>query len=108
MKLAESQNCKLCGEMDFIDHFFFNCAKVKPLWIEIGRDISVALGVIYKIVEKDVILGIQDIEGLSKKDVKQINLWIAIGKLVVLKFRYGKTRNIIEIYETGLRVVKVS
>ena len=107
MKLAESQNCKLCGEMDFIEHFFFNCAKVKPLWIEIGRDISVALGVIYKIVEKDVILGVQDIEGLSKKDLKQINLWIAIGKLVVSKFRYGKTRNIIEIYETECRLRKL-
>ena len=62
---------------------------------------------IYKIVEKDVILGVQDIEGLSKKDLKQINLWIAIGKLVVSKFRYGKTRNIIEIYETECRLRKL-
>ena len=100
MKLAPSQNCQFCGEIDFVEHFFFNCIKVKPLWIEINKDINASLGVAFKVKEIDVITGAHDYQGISSVILKEINHRIAIGRMVISKYRYGKGRNIFEIYET--------
>ena len=35
MKITETQNCLKFHEPDFMEHFFFSCKQVKPLWEEI-------------------------------------------------------------------------
>ena len=44
---------------------------------------------------------------LTIKKINQINQLIAIGKLTVYTFKYGKCRNIIEILETEIRLRKI-
>ena len=107
MKLSPSQNCQTCGEIDFVEHFFYNCTRVQPLWVEISKDINVSLGVIIKIKESDVLLGLCRSAGISALSHREINLRIAIGRLVISKFRYGRARNIFEIYETECRLRKL-
>ena len=104
MKLSPSQNCLTCGEIDFVEHFFFNCVKVKPLWNEISKDINVSLGVSVIIKESDVLLGLEKSNRFSSSIHRAINYRIAIGRMVISKFRYGKARNIFEIYETECRL----
>ena len=100
MKLVPSQNCQVCGDMDFLEHFFFSCIKVKPLWDEIHKDINASLGVAFRVKESDVITCAQNYRDISSIMLKKINYRIAIGRMVISKFRYGKARNIFEIYET--------
>ena len=107
MKLVPSQNCPSCGEIDFVEHFFYSCVQVKPLWIEIERDINVTLGVVFKIKEVDVITGAHNYKEISSIMLKKINFYIAIGRMVISKFRYGKARNIFEIYETDCHLRKL-
>ena len=107
MKLSPSQNCQTCGEIDFVEHFFYNCVKVKPLWKEICKDINVTLGVLVTIKESDVLLGLEKSNRFSAAVHRAINYRIAIGRMVISKFRYGKARNIFEIYETECRLRKI-
>ena len=104
MKLKTSMNCTHCNVTDFVEHFFFKCEKVRPLWNDIIKDVRLHLGVNLKLTEATVLLGIQKIDGVCKDSCLKINHAIAIGKVVISKFRYGKMRNIIEIYESESRI----
>ena len=103
MKISDTQNCKFCKVIDVMEHFFFSCEKVKPLWQEIQRDIQAFLNVEIKLTQEMVILGVTDYQGTTAEVRKKINWVIAIGKMVISKFKYGKPRNILEIYETDSR-----
>ena len=107
MKLATSQNCQYCNLPDYIEHFFFQCEKVKKLWINMEKDIMARLGAVVKITLEMVLLGAPTLQGVSKNHLKVINHLLAIGRMVISKFRYGKPRNILEIYETDCSVRKI-
>ena len=107
MKLSNTQNCKYCGQMDFLEHFFYSCVKINPLWKNIKNDIYMSTGVRYDIQEADVLLGAQRTDNILRKTVIKINYWLAIGKMVISKYRYGKSRNIFEIYETECQLRKL-
>ena len=100
MKLKESRNCQHCNEPDFIEHFFFSCKKVQPLWKEIEKDLQAHLGTSISISEEMVLLGAVEGIDVEKRKWKITNAAITIGKLTVSKYRYGKVRNILEIYES--------
>ena len=103
MKIASSNKCSHCNVTDCVEHFFFNCEKVKPLWDEIVKDIKSYMGITLILTEENILLGFQKISGVSKKRLSKINHAIAIGKMVITKFKYGKQRNIIEIYAIDSR-----
>ena len=107
MKISDTQNCKFCKVIDVMEHFFFSCKKVKPLWEEIEKDIQAFLSVNIKLTQIMIILGVTDYHGSKAEVRKQINWVIAIGKMVISKFKYGRPRNIIEIYESDSRVRKL-
>ena len=100
MKIVDSMNCASCKTLDFIEHFFFHCKDVKHLWIHIKKDILVETGTSIDITDEIALLGVGITKDINKTQMKTINLLLAIGRLTVSKFRYGKPRNIIHIYET--------
>ena len=107
MKISPSDNCNFCQNKDFIEHFFVHCSKVVILWQEITKDIFSFSGVTISLNEENILLGIPDMPGISKVTLDKINLIIAIGKLTISKFKYGKPRNILEIYENERRLRKL-
>ena len=107
MKITESNICSLCEQVDYIEHFFFRCDKVQQLWIEIEKDIQANLGCRLNITEEMVILGLVNKADTQKKLIEKINHALSVGRLAVTKFRYGKSRNILEIYETESRIRKL-
>ena len=54
--------------------------------------------------EDFIILGPHDLPMVPSEVLLKINLAIAVGKLSISKFRYGKKRYILEIYETEGRI----
>ena len=104
MRIVNSINCLNCNEPDFIEHFFCNCRLVQPLWKELEKDIRFHLNVTVKLDEQTILLGFLGQNGITKFICEHINVAIAIGKMSISKFRYGKKRNLIEIYETECRL----
>ena len=54
-----------------------------------------------------VILGPQSLENLRAKEMYKINQIISLGRMVISKYKYGPTRNIMEIYESDCFLRKV-
>ena len=98
MKLKESPSCEFCGVPDFIEHFFYQCQKVKKLWVEIEKELQSYLNCSIRITEKTVLIGDTGSSGNNRRELNQINKIIAIGKLTVSKFKYGKATDIVALY----------
>ena len=107
MGLSDSENCKYCGLLDTIEHFFYFCTKVRPLWQTIKADILTHWNINVNINEQIIILGPIGLNSLGLSQLRKVNQIVAIGKMVISKFKYGHPRNIIEIYETECYLRKV-
>ena len=46
MGIANSETCNAChsGEMDYIEHFFFTCKKINPIWQVVKKEILLRTG----------------------------------------------------------------
>ena len=89
MKIAESDLCNSCKEKDFIEHFFFRCQRIRDLWQEVSKDIYCKCGIKIKITEEVVLLGFVKSDNISNKQIRTINYYLAIGRLVISKYKYG-------------------
>ena len=107
MQLAPSNLCRYCNNVDFIEHFFFHCQAINQLWNEIKNDILICFNVNIRMSEQIVLFGVLNIEGASRSDVSLINQLLAIGRMSISKFKYGRSRNLIEIYESDCALRKV-
>ena len=85
-----SNLCEKCGVLDTMEHFFAQCREIQPLWREIERLIRTQINVGVSLGAKEVIFGCLD-KTLGQKERRHINMMIQIGKLIVSKFKYGRT-----------------
>ena len=109
MNIKEDNLCSWCDNntIDNTEHFFFECPIVKPLWVEIEKDINTYMGKNLRLEIKAIILGPNYIPTLTNKELIQLNHVIAVGKLSISKFKYGPQRNIVEIYKTDSMIRKL-
>ena len=107
IELAPSNLCRYCNTIDYTEHFFFQCNSVKSIWREIKYDIMICFNKNIQMSEQVALFGITDLEGAAMSEINQINQLIAIGRMAISKFRYGKSRNLIEIYESDCALRKV-
>ena len=107
MGVVNSDTCTRCNlaQRDTVEHFFFECASVVPLWQEISKLASFKFGINVILDKQAVILGIQEYDGLSLSQRRQLNGLVLIGKNCISKFKYGKIHsNIVYLLETELRI----
>ena len=102
MGKTETENCVHCGVKDYIEHFFYQCTRVKQLWKEVQSVINAKIGQRINIDEQIVILGI--IEGLDQKKQKIANILILIAKMCISKFKYGKSPNLLATWEAEIYI----
>lgn len=103
MKLTDSRLCLECKEEDYIEHFFFECTEVKPLWSEVENEITAQTGKRLALTKQTVLLGLIKAP-INKYFLQQINWSILIAKMCISKYRYGVKRNIIDIYKKESRL----
>ena len=99
MKIKDKPECDYCNEPDYLEHFFYKCKTVSALWREIQKELQSQLDICIKITEQMVMTGAVRRIFNNRNHFRQVNLAIAIGKVTISKFKYGKKRNIMEIYE---------
>ena len=104
MGISTTDKCSFCSnEIDYIEHFFFDCKKVRPLWKHVEHIVSVKIDYNIKIDKQDVLLGWNK-ESLDKNDFCYLNHAILIGKMCVSKFRYGKSSEIIFTFDNEMKL----
>ena len=102
MKIVDDELCTRCRVKDTYEHFFFDCQDVKPLWKRVESDASIRYGVSITLTVTDILFGYNN----KSKMYLELNKEILIGKLCVGKLRYGKSYNLICMYEQELRLRK--
>ena len=97
MKVKENNKCDFCpDEIDFNEHFFFECKRVQPLWKNIENKIAAECGKRIVFTSTTVLFGIVD-DTLPKKDLMYINHLILIAKMSISSFRKAQLQNLLQI-----------
>ena len=105
MKLRDSNKCLYCPtETDFIEHFFYNCAKCVPLWRHVECVLSFLLEHRVNLDVKRVLFGILDLEGFHSQEINVINLCILVAKMCISKYKYGKPYSITLMFDTEMKL----
>ena len=101
MKVVDSNKCTYCPErIDFIEHFFFSCPSIYPLWRYIEQYCMIQFNISLKLQAEDALLGVK----LKNKTLNsKINHIILIAKMAISIFKKtGSAFPVIFIYEQQL------
>jgi len=100
MGIAASDKCSYCpDETDFVEHFFFDCPKIKPVWRRVQDYFYRKFNRNILLSKTDALLGVVKHENLSSTMVKYLNLLILIAKMSIGKYHYGTPTQIQTIFE---------
>lgn len=104
MGIANSDKCNACSkeEKDYIEHFFYQCDAVTPIWARVEQEITARTGSYLKITESIALLGYQENTFTNYKQ-NIINGLIILAKMCISKYRYGTNQPHIDLtFETEL------
>ena len=104
MGLVTTKNCLWCSEVDYIEHAFYQCAKLKEFWKNIKQQILIKYNRRVEIDEKVALFGASKTEIENAEIRKKVNHTILIAKLAISKYKYGKYKNLEMIFETELEM----
>jgi hypothetical protein len=105
MGIKHSKNCKYCDKVDYIEHFFWHCSKVKKIWEHSINFIKKQTGQAVSLSEKEVLMGYHP-ERHGKKNTKLVNHIILITKMVISKFKYGTEIDICTLFDIEVNIRK--
>lgn len=95
MKIRDNKMCSFCPqEIDYIEHFLFDCRICQPLWLHIENILCVLLETRLHLDTKQVLFGIWDGSEFSRVQQNLINLCLIIGKMCISKYKYGTPMHI--------------
>ena len=103
MGIKNSKNCDYCSEPDYIEHFFWHCTKVKPLWKECIDYVFEKSGENVVLSEEIVLFGYKP-EQSRKRNVQFINHVLLIAKMVISKFRYGTPLDVSILFRSEIQL----
>jgi hypothetical protein len=100
MGLANSDLCPYCfNQLDFVEHFFFECSRIKPLWKHVENHILAQTSRRVLLDVKSILLGTVDFENVNRSHSYYISHLILVGKMCVSKYRYGTPIDITIMFE---------
>ena len=100
MGIETSAKCNACNvdEKDYIEHFFFEFSKIKPIWKLVQNETHLKTNQTIKVDRNTALLGHYD-AAMSSTDLDTINHVIAIANMCVSHFRYGEIKQMKLIFE---------
>ena len=107
MNIVPNINCQICQEVDYLEHFFVNCKKIKHLWNHVQNKLSIYFNSRIELTERMKLLGVTNNDGFITKQVSKINHTILIAKMSISKLKFGLSKNIIHIFEKEALIRKV-
>ena len=105
MNLRTSNTCNYCGQLDTLQHFFYDCIYVKPIWVELERKAEFLCNTHMRLTAKDAIIGIgNDNIMRDKQKIKSLNRMILIGKHTISKVKFHQNLNFLITLEQELTI----
>ena len=104
MNLRTSNACNYCGKLDTIQHFFYDCIHVKPIWVELERKAEFICNTYIPLMAKDIIIGIGSDIIRNKQKLNSVNRMILIGKHTISKVKFHQTKSFLLTLEQELTI----
>ena len=82
MKVTDDNKCYICRDVDFIEHFFYECPPVTIFWKKIESHINNLIRNKIKLSLNDILFGTFN-HCLNKDEEKTVNAIILIGKMCI-------------------------
>ena len=101
----DSNLCSICNVVDHPEHFFFECIKIKQIWILANHIITEKINRSFRLSAEDILFNYS--KNIFTVHSKFINYVIAVGKMCIGKFRYGDHPCLLTLFERELRIRKL-
>ena len=103
MGKENSNICNSCNVVDYLEHFFCDCIKTKPIWVYATNVIRNKLNISnFTLSVENIMFNINS--DIHDNNSKFINYVIVIGKMCISKFRYGDHPCLLFLFERELRL----
>ena len=102
MKIKVTDLCEYCGEIDTLQHFFFECNTLKCLWKDIERRIERITNTYIHLSAHEVIVGLVNKYRFRKNIIDSLNLLVLVGKATISKVKYRGTKNFLTVFQQEL------
>lgn len=93
--------CNYCNETDYLDHYFFSCSYVKPLWLSIQGWWQTTLEMSIQLNASCILLGLPNPNGDNTIDI--LNLCILYAKWYIFAC---KKDNVLLFLPNYIKIVK--
>lgn len=105
MGLRDNKNCKYCNVTDYIEHFFWNCTRIRKVWVHCMNYIFTVTSRSVTLSETEVLLGYMN-PGTPKSFNRFVNHIILIAKMVISKYKYGTEIDICVLFDLEVNIRK--
>ena len=106
--ISPNNKCAYClDQLDFIEHFFFNCPRICNVWVCVSDRFYIKYGKKVKLSESEAILGITKKDDFNKSMLQFINHLILVAKMSIGIYRYSKEIKIDIIFERECQIRKL-
>ena len=106
--ITSNNKCSFCpNEIDFIEHFFYTCQKIKNIWKNVEQKVLFRYNKQLKLSCSDVLLGFDSENETDKIFLSYVNLLILIAKMCIGIVRYHCPMDIEDLYNQELRLRNV-
>ena len=90
MGISENNKCSHCPrDVDFIEHFFFECPKIRIIWEYVKNKIFQKYQIHLVLTRVEVLLGVYKKDNFSRESLKYLNHLILVAKMCIGIYRYG-------------------
>lgn len=101
MKIKPSSQCDECQELEFLDHMFYSCPKLKPFWELIEHKLTQIIGHTMKINVVQALFGLLKHDtNATRSKINEANHLILVAKLCITKNRLIKPGALFYIFES--------
>ena len=105
MKKEDNNKCDYCGEIDFIEHAFTDCQRIKVFWNQVLEWIKKELDIHIPVDAMKQLFGIVRGEGFmyKGKSTNKANHILIIAKFAIIKSKYYDGENVKGVFETEIK-----
>ena len=94
MKIKNTDNCDYCGAVDYVEHMFIHCPRLRGFWEMIFNMILARTGVRVDRTDSNILFGINRADmDCNKEKYRVINHIILIAKMCISKTKKDNIRN---------------
>ena len=100
MGIKTSSRCDDCGELEFLDHMFFSCAKLLSFWRNINYKIEIIIGQDIQLTTNQALFGLTKADvNVSFTKINEANHLLLLAKLCIVQHRFRTPSNLSFIFE---------